>query len=94
MIAILVIHFLMFIAITVSIWESLSRPMFEKIALTLVALLIPIVGPIYVQYRLKRVIFVRGHYINTSGVDSDSQSSSDCGGASESSASDTGVSSD
>lgn len=84
-VAILVIHFVMFVATTFSIYTCPHRTLFEKFCLMLVALLIPIIGPLYINYKLGHPPVKNGKFINTDFTyDSDYSSSGDSGSSSDS----------
>ncbi|WP_158971809.1 hypothetical protein [Paraglaciecola sp. L3A3] len=76
-----IIHLVMFLAVSASIYDCVSHSKYQKLGLILIALVIPIFGPIYVNYLLKRIAVGGSFFINPSSHDSfdDSGSDTSCG---------------
>ena len=93
LIAISIIHCFMIIGIFFTIYDHEELNTATKIKLFTLALLLPILGPIYVNYLLKTRVFMNGKFIDTTDYSgsfesgsvqsTDSGSSSDGGGGSD-----------
>ena len=88
----LLVHLVMFSSAAYSVLSCPIRTTFEKSKLVLLALFLPILGPVIVHYILKKFVKHKGQWIDISGGSNfepfgstDSSATSDSGGDSGSS---------
>ena len=85
LLVLLMVHILMVIGAVIPIMQCPYRTFLDKFALFLIALLIPILGVIYVTSRFKNTIYHNGQWIDTTDAygmyrDSSNHSSDSDGG--------------